>query len=188
MKITGLRVEHFLGVRDVEVAMPHPVSIFCGNNDVGKTSLQEALRLAFTGEAVRVRQKKDYGAMLRTGAKSGSIAVDFKLGGKTGRASATLPSFKQDCNLPPPPAIAYVLDAPRFASMEPNERRRFLFDLFGVRANLQDVTARLEKKGCDAEIIKILTPILRGGFEPAERYANEQMQHFRATWKAIIAP
>lgn len=185
MKITGLRMEHVLGVRNVEVSLPHAITLFCGRNDVGKTSLQEGIRLAFLGEAVRVQYKRDYNTMMRTGAKSGIVVVEFKHNGRSGRATATLPAFKQECNPSPPPQLPYVLDAPRFAALPIAERRKFLFDLFGVRANLQDVIERLTARGCPDDVIKIVTPILRQGFDAAQRYAEDQLQHWRATWKSI---
>jgi hypothetical protein len=185
VRINGIRIEHVLQIRDIDVALKHPITIFAGDNNVGKTSIHEAIRIAFTGEAARVKQKKDYGALLRSGAKTGSAIVEFQHAGKTGRATAIFPSIKQECSPPAPPELPYILDAPRFGAMDDTARRRFLFDLFGVRANVQAVSERMANKGCADDLIKIVIPMLRGGFEPAEKYAIEQQQQWRANWKAI---
>lgn len=185
MRINGIRIEHVLQIRDIDVALKHPITIFAGDNNVGKTSIHEAIRIAFTGEAARVKQKKDYGALLRSGAKTGSAIVEFQHAGKTGRATATFPSMKQECSPPMPAELPFILDAPRFGALDDTARRRFLFDLFGVRANVQAVSERMAQKGCAEDLIKIVVPMLRGGFEPAEKYAIEQQQQWRANWKAI---
>lgn len=184
MKVTGIRMENVLGIKDVDVKLTHPIAIFCGDNNVGKTSIQEGVRLAFTGEAARVLKKKDYGKLLREGSKSGSSIVEFQHGGKAGRATFLVPSGKQECSPQAPPEIAFILDAARFTSLVENDRRKFLFDLFKVKANLEAVAERLVKKGCDEGLVKLVLPILRTGFEPGANYAIEQTQQWRANWKA----
>lgn len=183
MKIRSIRIEHVMRVRDVEAELRHPLTIIAGDNDVGKTSCYEAIRLAFTGEAVRVRLKKDYQALVRQGASSGSATVEWSHNGKTGRAFVAIPSGKQDCSPPCPPALAFILDAQRFASLPEDGRRRFLLDLMKVQTNVASVTERLIKRGCNRGLVQIITPMLRSGFSSAEKYAIDQQQEWRARWR-----
>ncbi|MBK8117477.1 MAG: AAA family ATPase [Candidatus Accumulibacter sp.] len=59
MKITAIKTSNFLGSRDVDVKLAKPICLFAGKNFSGKSSLQEAVRMALTGESVRVSLKKE---------------------------------------------------------------------------------------------------------------------------------
>ena len=54
MKITAIKTQNFIGARDVDVKLSKPICLFAGKNASGKSSLQEAVRMALTGESVRV--------------------------------------------------------------------------------------------------------------------------------------
>lgn len=191
MKITGLTVENWMRVREVDVALPHPITVFAGDNDQGKTSLQEAIRMAFLQEAVRVRLKKEWPMLVRQGAKSASVVVqwqsqpDKRVKPVEGRAAMALPSGKGDCHPEVPAALAFVLDAPRFGALSYDERRKFLFGLVGVRTDIGNVRERLLKRGCRADLIETITPVLRTGFEAANSFAVEKQRDYRASWKQI---
>ncbi|MFP3534279.1 ATP-binding protein, partial [Burkholderia sp. SIMBA_042] len=86
----------------------------CGPNGAGKSSLQEAVRMALTGESVRVGLKKEYGQLLHDGTESGSIVVSA---GPQANSIA-LPSGKLTAGLQADPRLPYVLDAQRFARLE----------------------------------------------------------------------
>ena len=89
MKITAIQTSSFLGARAVDVALTKPVTLFAGRNFAGKSSIQEAVRMALTGESVRVSLKKDYGALITEGADSGFATVAWT----GGEASVVLPSL-----------------------------------------------------------------------------------------------
>ncbi|MFX8285680.1 ATP-binding protein, partial [Acinetobacter baumannii] len=61
MKITDIKTHEFLGASNIDVRLHTPITLFCGGNGAGKSSLQEAIRRALTGESVRVSLKKEYG-------------------------------------------------------------------------------------------------------------------------------
>lgn len=185
MKLTSVRVEHVLRITDIGINPKHAVMLFCGDNDVGKSSLQEALRLAFLGESVRVPLKKDYDMLVNEGAKAGAIVVEFSHEGEAGRAAIKLPSGKQECHPKAPPALEYVLDPNRFWSLPPKDRRKFLYDLVGVRTNPEAVKKRMLDRGGRKNLIEVISPILKTGFESAEKYCNERLTEFRANWKSI---
>lgn len=191
MKITAIRAENYQRIREIAVELPHAVSLFVGDNDQGKSSLQDAIRLAFTGEAVRVRLKKHWPAMVRQGAKASSIVVEWRAKPDAtgdyvmGRATVNLPSGKVECHPDTHPALGYVLDAPRFASLEPDQRRRFLFELIGIKLDVSSVKERLMKRGCRADLVEAISPILRSGFESAHGHAMEKQKEYRSAWANI---
>jgi recombinational DNA repair ATPase RecF len=110
MKLTHLNVQGFLGVRAVDVPLTKPVTLFAGKNGAGKSSLQEAVRMALTGESVRVGMKKDYGQLVTEGAESGFSEVTID---GTVRAFVTLPDGKTTplTEYVPPTALPHVRNA-----------------------------------------------------------------------------
>lgn len=184
MKLTSLSVQNFLGARAVEVQLTKPVTLFAGKNGAGKSSLQEAIRMALTGEAVRVGLKKDYGQLITEGAESGFAEVEID---GTVRAFVTLPDGKTTplTEYVPPTALPYVLDAQRFAKLEPNERRAFLFGLMGLSAGGAEVKKRMLAKGCNDQKVESIMPMLRSGFDAAHKEAQAKARDEKAAWRTI---
>lgn len=177
MKLTNLSVQNFLGARAVEVRLTTPVTLFAGKNGAGKSSIQEAVRMALTGEAFRVGLKKDYGALISEGQYSGFVEVGIA----DNAYSVVLPSGKgAHCDAP---ALSYVLDAQRFAKLDDNERRSFLFGLMGVKLDGPAVKQRLLGKGCVAAKVEQVAPILRAGFDAAAKEAASKARDAKASWK-----
>lgn len=184
MKLTSLSVQNFLGARAVEVQLTKPVTLFAGKNGAGKSSLQEAIRMALTGEAVRVGLKKDYGQLITEGAESGFAEVEID---GTVRAFVTLPDGKTTplTEYVPSTALPYVLDAQRFAKLEPNERRAFLFGLMGLSAGGAEVKKRMLAKGCNDQKVESIMPMLRSGFDAAHKEAQAKARDEKAAWRTI---
>ena len=184
MKLTNLSIQNFLGAQSVDVALSRPITIFAGKNGAGKSSIQEAVRMALTGESVRANLKKDYGQLVTDGHKSGFAEVEID--GST-RVFVTLPEGKTN---PPteyvaPVALPYVLDAQRFAKLTPNDRRAFLFGLMGLSANGAEVKKRLIAKNCDEQKADSIIPMLRSGFDAACKEAQAKARDEKAAWRAI---
>lgn len=177
MKITAIQTSNFLGARAVDVKLTKPVALFAGKNGAGKSSLQEAVRMALTGESVRVGLKKDFAALVTEGQESGFVEVDAE----DWKFSAVLPSGKGMHS--DHPAMPYVLDAQRFARLDPNERRAFLFGLMGLKTDGPAVRERLLAKGCDATKIEAVAPFLRAGFDAAQKEAQGKARECKASWK-----
>ena len=140
MKLTSIQTSNFLGARAVDVRLTKPVTLFAGKNYAGKSSVQEAIRMALTGESVRVALKKDYGALITEGQDAGYVTVEWD----GGEASIVLP--KGDRHLAGDQisgALPWVLDAQRFAQMADNDRRAFLFGLMGLKTDGATVKDRL---------------------------------------------
>lgn len=187
MKLTHIQAENFLGIRRADVALNKPVMLFCGSNYAGKSSLQEAVRMALTGEAVRVEMKKEYGALITEGAKSGYAEVSMSTATGLESAVILLPSGKPNHSngYTIPSALPYVLDAQRFSSLDDKARRTFLFGLMGIRITPETVAARLLALGLDKAKIDRVTPLLRAGFEAACKDAKEKATEAKGAWRAL---
>ena len=189
MKITHIDIENFLGARRVSVALAKRVTLFAGHNAAGKSSIQEAVRMALTGEPVRVDLKKEYGALVTDGASDGYIEVGVSQlpNGKDVTCFVTLPSGKSTSltDYVPPAGMAHVLDAQRFSHMEANDRRSFLFGLMGVKITPETVSERLKKRGCATDKVQRVAPLLRAGFDAACKEAKSKATEAKGAWRAI---
>lgn len=179
MKIHAIQTSNFLGAQAVDVKLTKPVALFAGKNYAGKSSLQEAVRMALTGESVRVDLKKDYGALVTDGQEAGfaEVITDEQ------SYSIVLPAGKgvHSDNA----ALRYVLDAQRFASMPSDFRRAFLFGLMGLRTDGAAVKDRLMVRGCDAGKVEAIMPLLRAGFDAAQKEAQTKARECKAQWKSV---
>ena len=184
MKLTRIAAQNFLGARAIDVQLTTPVTMFAGKNGAGKSSIQEAIRMALTGEAVRVGLKKDYGQLITEGAESGFAEVEID---GTVRAFVALPDGKTTplTEYVPPTALPYVLDAQRFAKLEPNERRAFLFGLMGLSAGGDEVKKRMLAKGCNDQKVETIMPMLRSGFDAAHKEAQAKARDEKAAWRTV---
>lgn len=180
MKLATIQIRNVLGARAVDVRLATPVVLFAGHNGAGKSSVQEAVRMALTGEPVRVAMKKEYDALVTEGQESGFVEVGTSCGAFY---SAVLPAGKgthsEDAALP------FVLDAQRFARLDANERRAFLFGLMGLRTDGAAVKDRLAARGCDAAKVEQIMPLLRAGFDAAQKEAAAKARDAKASWKAV---
>lgn len=183
MKITAIQTSNFIGARAVDVQLTKPIALFAGSNGAGKSSLQEAVRMALTGESARVGLKKDYGAIVTEGRASGFVEIQGTDEGQDFTASILVPSGKGQHSTDE--AVPFVLDGQRFSRLDPNDRRAFLFLLMGLKTDGKAVRERLLAKGCDAAKIEAVAPFLRAGFDAAQKEAQGKARECKASWKTI---
>ena len=181
MKLTAIQTANFIGARAVDVTLAKPVMLFAGKNFAGKSSVQEAVRMALTGESARVALKKDYGALITEGADSGFATVAWT----SGEASVVLPSGKRNLqgSEQMSGALPFVLDAQRFAKLSTDDRRQFLFGLMGLSFGPAAIGERLLARGCDKSKVDQVAPMLRAGFDAAHKEAQAKARECKAQWK-----
>lgn len=177
MKLTRIQISNIVGARAVDVSLTKPITMFAGHNYSGKSSIQEAVRMALTGESVRVALKKDYASLITEGQDAGFAEVTA--GAES--FSVVLPSGKGQHSTDT--ALPYVLDAQRFATLTPNDRRAFLFGLTGLQCNGFHVGGRLVARGCDPAKVEKIAPSLRAGFDAAQKEAATKARECKAQWK-----
>lgn len=181
MKLTHITAQNYLGARSVELAVTTPIMLIAGKNGAGKSSLQEAIRHALGGDAARVALKKDFKALMSDGASSSYATVATS----EGEFSIVLPSGKGmhfDHG-----ALPFVLDPARFARLDANERRQFLFGLFSLSPDGPAVVDALKARGCAAAKIEQVRPLLRAGFDAAAKEAQAKARDAKAAWRAVTA-
>lgn len=182
MRLNRITIENFQGARSVDLDLQTPAALIAGANGAGKSSVAEAVRLAFLGAPERVALKKEYGQLITEGSKLAAVSVETE-GGSIGM---TLPKGIQNGEdlIPQSAALPYVLAPERFAAAEPDARRTLLFGLTGTKAKPDDIEERLLARGCDAALITQIKPILRTGFVAGATYAKGQATEAKGSWKA----
>mgnify|MGYP003440454695 FL=1 len=181
MKLTHITAHNYLGARAVELPVTTPIVLLASKNGAGKSSLQEAIRHALGGDAARVALKKDFKALMSDGASSSYATVATS----EGEFSIVLPSGKGihfDHG-----ALPFVLDPARFARLDANERRGFLFGLFNLSPDGPAVVDALKARGCAAAKIEQVRPLLRAGFDAAAKEAQAKARDAKAAWRAVTA-
>lgn len=181
MRIHDLSIQNFQRISTLRIQPQAPILMVAGRNEAGKSSLLEAIKIALTGESTRVRLKKDWGEMLRDGAKSGTIAVDL---GGDGGATIDLKKWKRESSLLDNALLPILLDPARFAAMDTAARRSLLFDLMGVQFSGKAVAEKMQERGADANKIAEVLPMLRSGFPAAMEAAKDKAKEARGAWKA----
>ncbi len=185
MRITKLEITNFQGLRHAALDVSAPVLLVAGHNGAGKSSLLDAIAMAFNGQPRRVSLKKEMDKLVTEGAKKGEARVEWlDESGEVQACGVALPSGKGS-PLTDSPFLPYVLDASLFASLDAKERRRVLFDLSGASTSPNQIAERLVAKGHAAALVEKVKPLLRSGFPAAVEQAKAYASESRGAWKAI---
>lgn len=182
MRINRITIENFQGARAVDLDLRTPVALIAGPNGAGKSSIAEAVRLAMLGSPERVGLKKEFAALVTDGAKLGAINLDLD----EGAIGISLPKGTQsgEALVPSSPALPYVLAPERFAAAKPDDRRTLLFTLMGTKIKPDDIERRLVERGCAANLVTQIKPILRSGFAAGAEHAKQEATQAKGAWKA----
>ena len=183
MKIQKIASRGTVAIKEVEINITSPITLICGSNRAGKTSLCHGIRHAFTGENPLVQLKKNYGHLVNREEVSrvGYTYIDYDDGQK---ACITLPKGAHELSGHLPHALPYVLNPPLFGRITPDERRRFLFDLGNMRSDGAEVKGKLLERCCDPDKVEMVMPFLRSSFDNAQKHALEKVKDAKAAWKA----
>ncbi|MGU0809211.1 AAA family ATPase [Pseudomonas aeruginosa] len=185
MRITKLEITNFQGLRNAALDVSAPVLLVAGHNGAGKSSLLDAIAMAFNGQPRRVSLKKEMDKLITEGAKKGEARVEWlDAAYEVQVCGVALPSGKGS-PLADLPFLPYVLDASLFASLDAKERRRVLFDLSGASTSPNQIAERLIAKGHAAALVEKVKPLLRSGFPAAVEQAKAYASEARGAWKAI---
>lgn len=183
MKITKFDITNVLGARRVCLDLPTPITILCGHNGNGKTSVLEACRMALTGEPPRdVSLKKHFAQLVNDqGAKTGQAEVFI-----AGREDPAYILVPKGAGLHlDDPVLPFLLDASRFAKLDEKGRRAFLFGLMGLKITQKAVAERLAKRGLDEKKCERVLPLLRAGFDEASKEAATIATQNKGAWREI---
>ncbi|MGP5332885.1 AAA family ATPase [Pseudomonas helleri] len=181
MRIETVYVENFQGLRHANLTLSAPITMVCGLNGAGKSSLKEAVGLAL-GEAARISLKKDWGKLVTEGEKKAQIII-----GHDGVASSiTLPNGKADrTDVVGQEYLPFVLNPDAFAKLDDKARRALLFALTKSSGKPAVVVEKLAARGADAAKVEKIKPLLLSGFNAAMEQAKTYTSEGRGAWKGL---
>lgn len=178
MRINSITVSNFLRVKQANIEFERPVVLLAGPNGNGKSSLAEAVRMAFTEEPTRVNKKNEYSKLVHDGEKIGSINITHSQGETTfvvpkGKGEGQILHGAMNC----------CLDSNLFAKLGQQERREFLLKLMGVKLTPKFVVDALVTRGVDKEKADQVIPLLAAGISSAQSEAQAKARDAKVTWK-----
>lgn len=179
MKITHIDVKNFQGLHYAALTVSEPVLLVSGGNGAGKSSLLDAIAMAYTGNPSRVTLKRDIKNLITDGAKKGSISVHTS----EGQFGTELPTTKTAVHFTGNNFLPFALDASAFAALDDKARRKLLFELTGASAKPQVIAEKLTSRGISAELIEQIKPLLLSGFPAAAEHAKNLVSEARGGWK-----
>lgn len=182
MKLTQITIDNILGVRQIDAHLVRGVNYFIGKNGAGKSSIREAVKMAFLGSPDRVALKKEYGELLHGDATAGFVTIDTEEHGTPGfSAPKGTHSAAEGLDAD---ALPFCIDPQLFAGLKPEEKRAFLMKLTGTKPDREKIAARMLEMGISQDVIDFVLPMLRQGFPAAAAQAEQQRKDMRAAWKA----
>lgn len=184
MKISKIAISNVIGIARADIVLKDSVLVVAADNAQGKSSIADAISMAFIGKPRRVDVKKDLGQLLHDDAAKGRVSIEF--GGADEGAEFRLPKGEQSCSkIPGADFVPYVLDSQLFNRISADERRTLLFSLTNCKASGKIVSALLEERGVSAEIIEDILPMMRGGFPAASKECYAKSTQFKGAWRQI---
>lgn len=190
MRINTISIDNFLQISAMDLSMSEekPVHLIAGLNESGKSSIHEAIRFAICGETERVQLKRDYSRMVRSGAKTGSVRVEYiNEGGDHDFIHRQVETGKVIDGYEGEPefAVAEVMDATKFPFYDHKMQRSVLSRLLNIRIDREDVRNRLLRRKVAEDKIETIMPMLRAGFEAAHKEAKAQQSAARSRWEGL---
>lgn len=187
MKIESIKIRNVLGARRVDLQTTAPITLVAGFNGAAKSSIQESVRMAFTGETLRVNLKKEYATMVSEGAKSGTTTVVTDAGVASYALPAGSHTLEGDLSRGLPEALPFVLNAQGFAQLKAEDRRTFLFALTNCSVTEDRLRMLLTEAECAPAYINQTLPLLKSitGFPAAAKFAAEKSTEAKGAWRGV---
>jgi energy-coupling factor transporter ATP-binding protein EcfA2 len=180
MKISIL---NFRRIKSAEIE-PAKITLLAGRNGDGKTSILQAIAAALTGNTIPLigLKKQDAMALVHTGAASGEITVDNKIGTST----VTYPDAKRSSEGAPLEISLTAAGMVSFVDLSTAERATFINDLMHSEPSHEDLISELEKIGASSDVLeRVWQTIQAQGWDAAYKHAKEVGAKFKGGWEEI---
>lgn len=191
MRIERISVDNFLRLGHIDLSFDAPVTLLCGHNEAGKTSIRDAIQFAMDGNCARIELKRDRKHLIRDGAKKGLVFLLAKDEDKAtgierdvGSGKAKVDGEEMEPGLPS--VYSHALGVQNFAQAAAKTRRATLVELLDIKPKRQQVVDHLRTRcGASSETVDAVLPMLRGGFEAAASDAKKRAAEYRAAWESL---
>lgn len=184
MKLNTIEISNVIGIGRADLDMSKAVMVVSADNAQGKSSIADAISMAFIGKPCRVNAKKDLGQLLHNGAEKGRVSIKF--GDEDEGAEFRLPKGDHHVSeFAGADFMPFVLDPQMFARLSDDDRRTFLFKLTNCKASAKVVAEKLVARGISQDIIDEILPLMRSGFPSAAKEAYARATQAKGVWRSI---
>lgn len=184
MKLNRIEISNVIGIGRADLDMPKAVMVVSADNAQGKSSIADAISMAFLGKPRRVDAKKELGQLLHNGAEKGRVSIAFD--DNDDGAEFRLPKGDHHVSeFVGADFMPFVLDPQKFASLSDDERRTMLFKLNAVKASPKLVGEKLAEREVDESLIEEILPMMRSGFPSAAKECYARATQAKGVWRSI---
>jgi hypothetical protein len=193
MLIHAIATHNFMALGNVYIDMKGaPVHLFCGPNESGKSSLKDALQVAFMGTSPRIQYKKDHGQLVTDGFRKGQVKVFF-----SAERGAEMQEIRRNVDAEgaihpkdfkfddfSTACLQFVMQVRSFAEAKEDDRRRLLSELLSIKMSREDTLKRMKVDyGVADSYAAAVSPMLRSGFDAALKDATSKRSNARSSWE-----
>ncbi|MGZ8220007.1 MAG: AAA family ATPase [Methylobacter sp.] len=172
-------INNLVGIKHADITLS-PVTMLCGDNGAGKSSIGAAIRMALTGDVERITLKKNIAELAHNRAKDYGSKVTM------GEAEYSFGKMYGNKHLPSSAdrrLYEIVTGATKLAEASSDYLQKLIIDLSGISLTADEVKKRLS--GHDQGNVDRLLPFIRKSFDEAETEAKKQATGARAVWKSV---
>lgn len=185
MKLHSLITKHFLSLDVSAFQFTKPVTLFCGHNEVGKTSIANAVSFALTGLPRRadIDKKKDLIQLVTHGQKAGKVTLTIEHDGQQlDYERAVTTGICSQANIDDP-WMQCCLDMHRFSGLSPEDRKRLLF---GAKPDYEAVLElAVSHFGITKTLLEDYRSWIETGFDAALEKLREDVRELKGEWRGV---
>lgn len=181
----NISIRQFMALESLDLQLTAPLNIIAGQNEMGKSSIRDAILWGFTGQARGLKTHQEQASLIHEGGKAAEVAIKLPNGAaflrrKTPKSAATVQGEIPDIGLNP----AILFDPYTFLFLPEAQRRELLFQVIpGLNPTIADICNRLRQDDffkaleCDetspngASMLTIIKIAVSQGFPAAEKEA-----------------
>jgi DNA repair exonuclease SbcCD ATPase subunit len=154
MRLNHLKLHDFRCFHDLELAFDRPVNFIFGPNASGKSTIAEAMEMALTGQCNGFHPGwRERAALSRQGSEGYRIDLNTQLPGEAVAQKIVHRPDPKDCAPRTeeiahrlgvnPEALTALFDTGHWFSLHPDDKKRLVFDLLGLRVTKDNLEAHL---------------------------------------------
>lgn len=128
MKLKRLSIRNFVGIESADLAFLRPVTLLLGTNNMGKSSVRDAIQFALTGKARAMRFAKEVGHLIH-GDNGMAVELDYLDGSEEIRVRRTKTNI--GTHVDERAVLRSCLNPSEFIALTPKERTHLLSEVLG---------------------------------------------------------
>jgi hypothetical protein len=180
-----ITISNFCGVKAASIDNTSPLTLICGANHAGKTSVARALDTIYSADPLPVPgvTKSLSGMLVKSGAAKAEIKMDDGAGNV---AAISYPKAVRETEGTPPTASRIATGSASLLAMDKKQRSSYLSGLLHADPNKDDLSALLSQFEITPEKITELWQFIeRDGWDAEYKREKEYGANLKGQWQAV---